>query len=114
MMMVGSEPIELDQAMNDSNWLAVMQEGLRANEKNKTWELVKKSIKKPINVKWVYKLKLRPNGEIVKHKARLVVRGFFLLQKPGINFAEVYVPLERLETVKLIVSTVTYKGWKIQ
>lgn len=36
-------------------------------------------------MKGVYKLKLRPNGEIAKYKARLVVaRGF--MQKPGIEF----------------------------
>lgn len=76
-MMDESELINLDKAMNDSNWLAAMQEELREIEKNKTWELVKNSINKAIDVNWVYKLKLRPNGGISKHKARPVGRGFF-------------------------------------
>ena len=75
-MMVEVEPINLDQAMNDSNWLATMKEELKIIEKNKTCELIEELIKKPIDVKWVYKLKLRPNGEISKHNARLVARGF--------------------------------------
>lgn len=54
-----------------------MQEELRGIEKNKTWELIKYSIKNHINMKWVYKLKLRSNGEIFKHKVILVARGFF-------------------------------------
>lgn len=37
----------------------------------------------------VEKLKLRPNGEIAKYKARPVARGF--LQKVGIDFNEVYI-----------------------
>lgn len=38
MMMAESEPTDLDQCMNDSNWLVAMQEELRKIEKNKTWE----------------------------------------------------------------------------
>ena len=53
-----------------------MKEELRAIEKNKTWELVERTNKKPIDVKWIYKVKRRPNGEIAKYKARLVARGF--------------------------------------
>lgn len=36
MMMAEAEPINLDQVMNDSNWLATMQEKLWEIEKNKT------------------------------------------------------------------------------
>ena len=39
MMMAEAEPINLDQAMNDSNWLASMKEEIRTIEKNKTWEI---------------------------------------------------------------------------
>ena len=53
MMMDEAEPIKLDQAMNDSNQCATMKEELREIQKNKTWELVKRSNKKPINLKWV-------------------------------------------------------------
>lgn len=36
MMMAESDPINLDQAMNASNWLAAMKEEIRPIEKNKT------------------------------------------------------------------------------
>ncbi|GAU22886.1 hypothetical protein TSUD_376970 [Trifolium subterraneum] len=85
-MLTESEPINLDQAMKDSNWLEAMKEEMNAIEKNKTWYLVDKTDKKAIDVKWIYKLKLRPNGEIAKYKARLVARGF--LKKVGIDFNE--------------------------
>lgn len=111
MMMVEAKPINLDQTMNDLNWLVTMKKELRAIEKNKTWELIEESIKKSINVKWVYKLKQRPNGEISKHKARIVARGF--LQKLGIDFDEVYAIVARLETIIIVVLTITYRGCKI-
>lgn len=53
MMMDEAKPINLDQPMNGSNQLATMKEEFMTIEKNKTWELVEESIKKPINVKWV-------------------------------------------------------------
>ncbi|XP_050875862.1 uncharacterized mitochondrial protein AtMg00820-like [Lathyrus oleraceus] len=108
MIIVEAEPINLDQTMNNLNWLAAMKEELKAIEKNKTCELVEKLIKKSIDVKWLYKLKRRPNCEIAKHKAILVATGF--LQTPGLDFDEVYVPVARPETIKIIVSTTAYRG----
>lgn len=80
-------------------------------ERNKTWEFVERSSKKSIDMKWVLKLKLGPIDKISKYKARLRAKGF--LQNPHINFNEVYAFVARLETIKIVVSTATYKGWKI-
>lgn len=40
-----------------------------------------------------------------------MARGF--LQKPGIDFNEVYAHVARLETIIIIMSIITYRGWKI-
>lgn len=97
----------LEQELDDSNWLATMQKDLRAIERNETRELMDRSNKKPIDVNWVYKSKLRPNSEIVKYKAKLMENGFF--QKPNIGFNKVYAPIARLETMRIIVGTALYK-----
>jgi len=44
--------------------------------------------KKKIGVKWVFKVKLNPDGQVSKHKERLVARGF--MQKHGIEYNEVF------------------------
>jgi len=80
-----------------------MIEELNAINRNNTWELTKlPASKKAIDVKWIFKLKLKPNDEVTKHKARLVAWGF--MQKAGMDYFEVYAPIERLETVRLIVA----------
>lgn len=33
--------------------------------------------------------------------------------KPSIKFNEVYAPIARFETIRIVVSTATYHGWKI-
>ncbi|MCI29822.1 pentatricopeptide repeat-containing protein, partial [Trifolium medium] len=49
------------------------------------------------------------NGEIAKYKARLVAKGF--LQKPDLDFNEVFTPVARLETIRLVVAIASYKDW---
>ena len=53
-------------------------------KKNDTWELVDlPNGKSTIGVKWIYKLKFNMNGNISKHKARLVAQGY--VQPKGCN-----------------------------
>jgi hypothetical protein len=66
---------------------------------------------KPIGVKWVYKLKKDANGSIVKHKARLVTKGY--VQKEGVEFEEVFAPVARLDSVRLLLALAAQEGWKV-
>lgn len=59
----------------------------------------------------MYKLKLKPDGSIAKHKARLVARGF--LQKAGLDYDEVFSPVARTETIRLVLAFATYKNWPL-
>ena len=73
-------------------------EGDRGNE---TWELVDPPPRyRPINLKWVYKVKRDEHRAIVKHKARLIARGF--VQCEVINFEEVFAPVARMESIRLL------------
>ena len=87
-------------------------EELKSIEKNNTWALISlPPNKKAINVKWAFKVKEGPNGEVLKHKARLVVRGF--LQKAGNDYGEVFAPVARMETFRLVVLIASLTNWKI-
>ena len=71
-LMTTIEPVKFQDAIKEKVWSDAMNEEIRAIERNKTWELVTLPIgKTPIAVKWVYKTKLKPDGSIAKHKARL-------------------------------------------
>ncbi|XP_056162599.1 zinc finger CCCH domain-containing protein 16-like [Syzygium oleosum] len=64
-----------------------MNDEIHAIEKNDTWELTSLSEgKKSIGVKWVYKTKYKPNGDVDRLKARLGVKGY--KQKPAIDYFE--------------------------
>jgi len=47
-----------------------MKEEIASIERNQTWDLVElPSGKKPIDLKWVYKVKMNPKGEIMRYIA---------------------------------------------
>jgi hypothetical protein len=45
----------------------------------------------------------------VKHKARLVAKGY--VQRQGIDFEEVFAPVARMESVRVLVAVAAHYGW---
>ncbi|RVW84289.1 Retrovirus-related Pol polyprotein from transposon TNT 1-94 [Vitis vinifera] len=66
---------------------------------------------KTIGVKWIYKTKLNELGEVDKCKARLVAKGYS--QQQGVDFTEIYAPVARMDTVRMIVALAAQRGWTI-
>jgi hypothetical protein len=90
-------------------WRAVMQLEMDAVEKNLTWKLANLSRgHSVITLKWVFKLKRDEVGAIVKHKARLVARGF--VQREGIDFDDTFTPVARMEFVRLLFTLAAQEG----
>jgi hypothetical protein len=89
-----------------------MQSEMDAVEKNCTWELVDLPRgHSAITLKWVFKLKRDEVSAIVKHKARLVARGF--MQREGIDFDNTFAPVARMESVQLLFALATLEGWRV-
>lgn len=69
------DPVTYEQAVKDKSWRDTMQTEIAAIEKNDTWVLTDlPQGHNAIALKWVFKLKKDTNGEVTKHKARLVVK----------------------------------------
>ena len=84
-----SEPVRLADAIQHPKWQEAMNEELMAIEKKNTWQLTDlPKAHKIIDVKWVYKIKVKANGEIDRYKARLVAKGFE--QREGYDYEEIF------------------------
>jgi hypothetical protein len=59
----------------------------------------------------VYKVKRDEKGNIVKYKASLVAKGF--VQQPGVDFEEVFAPVARLESMRVVLAIAAHFGWGI-
>ncbi|GKD40964.1 retrovirus-related pol polyprotein from transposon TNT 1-94 [Tanacetum coccineum] len=61
-----------------------------------------------IALKWIYKVKLDEYGDVLKNKARLVVKGY--LQEKGINFEESFASVARLEAIRIFIANAASKN----
>ena len=58
-----------------------------------------------IGVKWVYKIKYKPDGNVDRFKARLVAKSY--KKKPSIDYFEVFAPISRLHIMRMIIALTT-------
>ncbi|KAL0537088.1 hypothetical protein IC582_026058 [Cucumis melo] len=107
-----SEPLNFEEASQNDKWKIAMDEKIKAIKKNDTWELsTLPNGKKAVGVKWVFKIKRNEKGEVERYKARLVAKGYS--QRKGIDYDEVFAPVARLETIRLLIALATQNNWKI-
>jgi hypothetical protein len=94
-------------------WTQAMKEELESLEACKTWEVVDRPTDKPVvSCKWVYKKKLNSAGEVACYKTRLVAHGFSQIY--GVDYKEMFTPVTRLETIRLMFSLAVEKDWEIR
>lgn len=104
------DPILFDEAVKGEKWRTTMDFEMRSIRKNETWDLIELSKgAKIIGAKWVYKTKLNELGEVDKHKARLVAKEY--AQEYGVDYEEVYAPVARMDTVRMILELATQRRW---
>ena len=85
-----------------------MKQEIVAIEKNETWELVDLPLRKDaIGMKWVYWVKYNADGSVQKCKSRLMAKGY--VQKYGKDFFEIFSPVSRFETVRLMLALAAQK-----
>lgn len=101
-----TDPQTADEALSSSHadqWKKAMQEEYDSLIQNKTWSLVDApSGKRVLPCKWVYKTKTNDKGEIIRFKARLVIKGY--AQRKGSDYDETYAPVVRYTSIRFLLS----------
>lgn len=96
-------------------WIAAIESELNSIRKNKTWILVPRhQAKNILSSRWVFRKKNMPGphgGQTVKHKARLVTRGF--QQKYGIDYEETFAPVVKFSTLRLFLALVAAENLEL-
>ncbi|OIT08636.1 putative helicase chr10 [Nicotiana attenuata] len=87
----------MKEALNHSGWSDAMLEEIHALEYNHMWDLVDlPKGKKPVGCKWVFTVKVNPDGSVARLKARLVAKGSSKKQE-----RDSLVPEERSQTYRI-------------
>ncbi|GJU07659.1 ribonuclease H-like domain, reverse transcriptase, RNA-dependent DNA polymerase [Tanacetum coccineum] len=112
LLLAEDEPKNYKEASSNQKWIKAMKVELDSINRNNTWELTTlPKGHKAIGLKWVFKTKKDANGNIIKHKARLVAKGY--IQQHGIDFEEVFAPVARMETIRLLLAIAANNKWEV-
>jgi hypothetical protein len=68
------EPLKVEEAMGDPDWIIAMQEELNNFTQNEVWSLVQIPKQNVIGTKWVFRNKQEEHGVVTRNKARLVAQ----------------------------------------
>ncbi|XP_075099266.1 uncharacterized protein LOC142176097 [Nicotiana tabacum] len=67
--------------------------------------------KVPIGCKWVFKVKYKSNGEVVRYKARLLAKCYS--QQEGLDYTETFSHVAKMVTVRAVVALAAASSWYI-
>jgi hypothetical protein len=111
-LLAADEPVSVESALGEQCWREAMDSKLQAIEDNNTWLwLDLPNGHQAIGLKWVFKVKRDAAGNVVKHKASLVAKGY--AQKEGVDFDEVFALVARLETVRVLLALASHGNWEV-
>ncbi|KAM2951735.1 hypothetical protein COP2_001189 [Malus domestica] len=81
-----------------------MNKEIKSMKKNQVWSLVPKpaGITKTVDCKWVFNTKRDSQGNIDKHKTRLVAKGF--AEREGIDYNETFSPVSTKDSKQMILA----------
>ncbi|XP_075494766.1 uncharacterized protein LOC142532333 [Primulina tabacum] len=107
-----NEPKNVNDALKDEFWVNAMHEELEQFVRNDVWDLVPRpSNVNVIGSKWILKNKTDESGNIIRNKARLVAQGY--TQVDGVDFDETFVPVARMESVRLLLAVACHMHVKL-
>ena len=107
-----SIPNSVHEALSHPRWQNAMIEEMTALDDNGTWDLVSRPAgKKAVGCKWVFAVKMNPNGTVARLKARLVAKGY--AQIYGTDYSDTFSPVAKLTSIRLFLSMAATNKWSL-
>ncbi|KAF0710625.1 hypothetical protein As57867_005486, partial [Aphanomyces stellatus] len=104
---------DIEASPNKQAWLDATQDEYNSLLNNGTWVLTDLPPgRKALACKWLWRNKFDAVGRFTKYKARLVIKGF--LQRYGLDYLEIFAPVLRYNTLRLVLFLVACNSWKIR
>jgi hypothetical protein len=107
-----SIPTTVGEALAHPGWQDAMLDELKALDHNVTWDLVDlPTDKRAIGCKWIFTVKVNPDGSVARLKARLVAKGY--AQTYGVDYSETFSPVAKLASIRVFISLAATYDWPL-
>ncbi|KAF0688140.1 Aste57867_20220 [Aphanomyces stellatus] len=104
---------DIEASPNKQAWLEATQDEYNSLLNNGTWVLTDLPPgRKALACKWLWRNKFDAVGRFTKYKALLVIKGF--LQRYCLDYLEIFAPVLRYNTLRLVLFLVACNSWKIR
>ena len=95
---------------SDTKYREAKEEELKSHEERGTWKVVPlPDGVKPVTSRWVNTDKYGPDGQLIKHKSRLVARGF--QQEEGIDYEETFASVVKPASTRVLLALAAILSW---
>ncbi|RVW32163.1 Retrovirus-related Pol polyprotein from transposon RE1 [Vitis vinifera] len=102
----------IHEALSHLGWRQAMVDEMVALHSNGTWDLVVLPFGKSIvGCRWVYAVKVSPDGQVDRLKARLVAKGY--TQVYGSDYGDTFSPVAKIASVRLLLSMAAMCSWPL-
>ena len=107
-----SIPKSVSDALANPGWRQAMLDELSALQNSETWKLVSlPSGKSVVGYRWVFAIKVGPDGTIDHLKARLVAKGY--TQIFGLDYGDTFSPMAKMAFVRLFIAMAALQRWPL-
>ena len=102
----------VSEALAHPDWRSAMIEEMDALTDNGIWDLVRLPAgKKAIGCRWLFTVKVNPDGSIARLKACLVVKGY--AQTYGVDYFDTFSLVAKLTSIRLFISMAAIHAWDL-
>jgi len=103
---------KVEESLQDDSWVTAMHDELHQFTHNDVWTLVSRpSDQNIIGTKWIFKNKSDEHGTVIRNKAWLVAQEYTQIER--VDFDETFVPVARLESIRILLSISCHLGFKL-
>ena len=107
-----SVPQTEHEALSHPDYKQATVEKMATLHSSGTWDLVTlPASKTPVGSRWVYTMKIGPNGRVDRLKALLVAKGY--TQVYGSNYYDTFSPITKIVSIRLLLSMATMQSWPL-
>lgn len=104
---------EAIQSRDAALWKQAVADEMKSLMKNQTWILTEPPAEvKPLQNRWVFKIKHNADGSPPRYKARLVIKGF--TQRPGTDYTETISPVVKFTSIRAILAIAAASKMKLE